>query len=104
MPMRLGRLEKRTRLAVPVRISSLWETTAAERSISENISSLGMRVVVQRARELNEQLLILSAEGDLETPARVVYCQRLLNGRFALGLHFQQEGANWVKKFVARGD
>ena len=98
MPMRSGRLERRTRLAIPVRISSLQEPSAGERSTTENICSLGIRVLVWRARDLNERLLIKSADGQLETSARVVYCERLRDGRFALGLEFNGEVANWLKK------
>jgi hypothetical protein len=104
MPMRSGRLEKRTRLAIPVRISTLKEPSAGERSTTENICSLGIRVLVRRARELNEQLLIKSTDGELETDARVVYCERLVDGRFALGLEFHGEVGNWLKKSMSYGD
>jgi hypothetical protein len=104
MPMESGRLERRTRLAIPVRISSLKEPSAGERSTTENVCSLGIRVHVRRARELNERLLIKSADGQLQTDARVVYCERLLDGRFALGLQFNGEVANWVKKSLGYGE
>lgn len=104
MPMRSGRLERRTRLAIPVRISSLGEPSAGERSTTENICSLGLRVLVQHARELNERLLIKSADGELETDARVVYCERQLDGRFALGLEFRGDVTKWMKKSAVYGD
>jgi hypothetical protein len=104
MPMRSGRLERRTRLAIPVRISSLKEPSAGERSTTENICSLGIRVLVRRARELNERLMIKSADGELETDARVVYCERLRDGRFALGLEFHGEVTNWLRKSMSYGD
>jgi hypothetical protein len=104
MLMRSGRLEKRTRLAVPVRITSLKDPSACERSTTVNICSLGIRVLVRHARELNERLLIKSADGELQTDACVVYCERLVDGRFALGLEFRGEVANWVKKTMGSGD
>ena len=104
MPMRSGRLERRTTLAVPVRISSLVEPSAGERSVTENICSLGTRVLVRRAREMNERLLIKSSDGELETDARVVYCERLVDGRFALGLEFHGEVTSWLKKSLGYGD
>ena len=104
MPMRSGRLEKRTRLAIPVRISTVTEPSTGERSTTENICSLGLRVLVRRARDPNERILIKSADGELETDARVVYCERLLDGRFALGLEFHGEVANWLKKSAGYGD
>jgi len=104
MPMRSGRLEKRTPLAIPVRIASHKEPSAGERSTTENICSLGIRVLVRHARKLNERLLIKSADGELQTDARVVYCERLVDGRFALGLEFRGEVTNWLKKSVGYGD
>jgi hypothetical protein len=104
MPMRSGRLEKRTRLAIPVKISSLKEPSAGERSTTENICSLGLRVLVRHARRLNERLLIKSADGELETDARVVYCERLVDGRFALGLEFHGEVTTWLNKSLSSGD
>jgi hypothetical protein len=104
MPLRSGRLEKRTPLSIPVRISSHKEPSAGERSTTENVCSLGLRVLVQRAREMNERLLIKTADGELQTDARVVYCERLLDGRFALGLEFRGEVANWLKRSRSPGD
>ena len=104
MPMRSGRLEKRTRLAIPVKISSLKEPSAGERSTTENVCSLGLRVLVRRARELNERLLITSVDGELQADARVVYCERLLDGRFAVGLEFHEEVTDWLKKSIGYGD
>ena len=101
MPMRSGRLEKRTRLAIPVRISSPKEPSSGERTTTENVCSLGLRVLARRARKMNERLLIKSADGEVEADARVVYCERLLDGRFALGLEFNGEAANWLRKSLS---
>ena len=80
------------------------EPSVGERSTTENICSLGLCVLVRRARELNERILIKSADGELETHARVVYCERLLDGRFALGLEFHGEVTSWYKKSLGYGD
>jgi hypothetical protein len=94
-PLRSGRLEKRIRLAVPVQISSLRESSAIERTTTENVCSIGIRVLTQWARELDERVMISSPAGDLRTPARVVYCQRLPGGRFGIGFEFQQAPVSW---------
>jgi len=104
MPIRSGRLEKRTRLSIPVRISSLKEPSAGERSTTENICSLGTRVLVRHARKENDRLLIKSTDGELQADARVVYCERLKDGRFALGLEFYGEVTSWFKKSLGYGD
>lgn len=90
MPQRSGRLDKRIRLEVEVQISSLQDPTATERATTENVCSLGIRVLTQRAKYLNERLMINSFAGDLRTLARVVYCQRLPDGRFGVGLQFEE--------------
>ena len=101
MPERSGRLEKRIRLAVPVQISSVLDPAATERTTTENFCSLGMRILTQRARQLNERIWIRSLDVDLRTLARVVYCQRLPDGRFAVGLQFQGVAVSWPKDSLA---
>jgi hypothetical protein len=97
MPMRSGRLEKRIRLAVPVEISSPRNAGEAERTTTENVSSVGIRILTQRARDSNERLIINSLMGDLRALARVVYCQRLPDGRFGVGLQLQGQPIDWPK-------
>src|SRR6266446_4756536 len=80
MPTRSGRLEKRTRLTVPVEISNPQDAAGAERTTTENGSALGIRVLAQHARAPNERLMIRSLEGELRAIVRVVYCQRLPDG------------------------
>src|SRR5207248_10848062 len=103
MPARSGRLEKRIRLAVPVQIASLLDPATAERTTTENVCSLGMRVLTERARQLNERLMISSLVGDLRALARVVYCQRLPDGRFGIGIQFQGRAVNWQAGSLADG-
>ena len=94
MPQGSGRLEKRVRVDVPVWISSFRDPSATERTTAENICSLGVRILTQRAWELNERLWVKSLDGDVRTLARVVYCQRLADERFGIGLQFQGVRAN----------
>ena len=101
MRVKSGRLEKRILLAVPVEISSPGNPSAVERVTTENVCSLGIRVLAQRGREMNERLMISSLVGDLRTLARVVYCQRLPDGRFGVGLQFQETGTRWPKDVFA---
>ena len=95
MPVRSGRLEKRIRLAVPVEISSPGDPSAIERTATENVCSLGVRVLLQGPKGVNERVMLRSLVGDLRTLARVAYCQRLPNGRFGVGIQFLGSAANW---------
>lgn len=100
MPERSGRLEKRIRLAVPVQISSLLDPATTVRTTTENVCSLGVRVLTERAVNVNERLMIRSLGGDLQTLARVVYCQRLPDGRFGVGLQFQRRIVKWPQRLL----
>ena len=95
MPVRSGRLEKRIRLAVPVEISSLGDPSATERTATENVCSLGVRVLLNGPKEVNERVMIRSLVGDLKTVARVAYCQRLPDGRFGVGIQFLESAIDW---------
>lgn len=101
MPTRSGRLEKRARLTVPVEISDPHDPGGTERTTTENASALGIRVLAQHARAPNERLMIRSLEGELRATVRVVYCQRLPDGRFGVGLQFQGPPVNWSKGLLA---
>ncbi len=97
MSGRSGRLEKRIRLEVPVQISSPLDPSAIERTTTENVCSSGVRIFTRRAKEQNDRLIVKSLAGDLRTLARVVYCQRLSDGRFGVGLQFQDAVLNWTR-------
>ncbi len=95
MPLRSGRLEKRIEVAIPLQISTMLDPALAERTTTENVCSLGMRVLTGHARELNERLMITTLQGEMRRLARVVYCQRLSDGQFAVGLQFQGSALKW---------
>jgi hypothetical protein len=82
-------------MAVPLQISSVQDPAEMERTTTENVCSTGARVLSQSARERGEQLLIRSLVDGLRTIARVIYCQRLPDGRFGIGLHFQGSALAW---------
>lgn len=88
MPVRSGRVEKRVRLSVPVEISTLQDPITTEHTSTEDVCSIGVRVVSQRHRQRDERLLVRSSLKNLQALARVVYCQKLSKGRFAVGLQF----------------
>lgn len=95
MAVRSGRIEKRIQLSLPVQLSNLYDPSSTERTTTENVCSLGIRVLTRKARELNERIMISSMVGALRAPARVVYCQRLPDGRFGVGIQFQGQSVEW---------
>jgi hypothetical protein len=101
MLLRSGRRERRARLAVAVQISSFREPATEERTITENVCSRGLRILTDRQMGPDETLLVSSTTGDVRVQARVVYCQRLRDGRFAVGLHFQGAQVRWPEGSLA---
>ena len=103
MPLRSGRLEKRIEVAIPLQISTLLDPETEERTTTENVCSLGIRVVTEHSRQLDERLMIRSLTSNLRRLARVVYCQRLSDGHFAVGLQFQGGAVKWSDDSTSLG-
>lgn len=95
MPARSGRLAKRIQKSIPVEIFTLQRLPKTERASTENVSSLGVRVLTNNPMQQNERLMIRPILGGQRTMARVVYCQRLFGGRFGIGMQFLGPGINW---------
>ena len=103
MPLGSGRLEKRIEVSIPLQISTILDPDAAEQTTTENVCSLGMRILTGHARQLNERLMITSLRDNMRRLARVVYCQRLPDGHFAVGLQFQGNAVKWAKESASPG-
>jgi hypothetical protein len=57
-----------------------------ETALAQNVSAGGARVATERIWRPGERVLLSPHEGGKPVNARVVYCQRLENGNFAIGL------------------
>jgi len=97
-----GRIEKRIRLAIPLEVSKLWDPTGWDHTVTENVCSNGVRVLIRHAIEPNERLMLRLFEGDPQTQARVVYCERLPDGRYGVGLQFQGVATNFLSTLRRR--
>jgi hypothetical protein len=103
MPLGSGRLEKRIEVSIPLQISTILDPDAAEQTTTENVCSLGMRILTGHARQLNERLMITLLKDNMRRLARVVYCQRLADGHFAVGLQFQGNAVKWAGESASSG-
>ena len=97
-----GRIERRIRLALPLEVSKLRDPVGPEHAITENACSGGVRVLTRRSMKPNERLMIRSFGNDLQTQVRVVYCQRLPDGRYGVGFRFLKADVNFLST-VRRG-
>ena len=85
MRLRADRTEDRAALTVSVCLISS-DNSPSETAHTENVSSHGARVIASRPWQTGQSALVRSAEGQFEWTGRVVYCEHLPNGKFALGL------------------
>jgi PilZ domain len=86
MSMPTGRSEKRTPTELAVELSHVGKTFVKERVLTENLSSRGLRVVTKSMWPPGARVCVSFAGEEIDERARIVYCQRLANKRFAVGL------------------
>jgi hypothetical protein len=89
------RVESRVPTKIVVDLSSLDVRTPAQEGVTENVSSRGARVVTGWAWQPNERLNVRSLLGNFRSRGRVVYCQPLGNGTFAIGLQLLAAAGDW---------
>jgi hypothetical protein len=91
-----GRLEKRLSMSVPVYLASLGEPRAHERTVTENVSPHGARVISKRSWRPGEEALIAPLTGEFPQVGTVVYSRRKNGGeRFFLGVEFLDRSVKW---------
>lgn len=86
MLMPTGRSEKRAPIELPVALSLVSEPSVKERVLTENVSSRGLRLITKRIWKPGARVRVSFAGEGIDEQARVVYCQRLANKKFAVGL------------------
>lgn len=90
-----ARAEKREPLPVNVYLASLAEPRARERTITEDVSPHGVRVLTKRYWELDEVPLVTPLIGDYPRHARVVYCDPRPGGGYYVGIEFAGPSFHW---------
>src|SRR5258708_32951933 len=95
MPARTGRLEKRINVEIPLRLSTLPNLADSEKTITENVSSCGIRLLTSRLLRRQEWLEVTLTRGSTTLQAQVVYCYGLPDGRFVAGLRLRDGSVDW---------
>ena len=94
MEVPTGRYEKRTARAVTVELLRLDESRLNERTVTENVSPRGARVVTELICAPGMHVLVTAPEG-VKSLARVVYCQRADTTKFVVGLQLVVRVEDW---------
>jgi hypothetical protein len=80
------RTEDRAAIAVAVCLILPDNSPHSEIGRTVNVSSHGARVIANQLWQTGKSALVRSEEGQFEWTGRVVYCERLPDGKFAVGL------------------
>lgn len=90
-----GRTEKRLPTSVPIYLGPLEDPRTPERTLTENVSPHGARVISKRSWQPGEESLITLLTGELPQVGRVIYCLPSAGDRFCLGMEFLDRAVNW---------
>jgi hypothetical protein len=97
MALPTGRSQKRIEREVLVELAFPGPSQQKETALAQNVSSRGIRVTTEHSWHPGETILLSSPETGVHTQARVVYCQPLESGRFAIGLELFEPVKSWTK-------
>jgi hypothetical protein len=69
-----------------------------ENASTENVSAHGVRVLMNRRLQPGQHVLVISPRDDVRSRARTVYCQRLAERKFVVGLELSGR-VDWAKPY-----
>jgi hypothetical protein len=92
-----GRRKSRITRAVTVELVRLDESQRKEEAVTENLSPQGARVVTEWMCQPGNHVLLTSPQEGVKALARVIYCERLDDTRFAVGLQLAVRAEEWAE-------
>jgi hypothetical protein len=99
MPVPTGRAEKRIARAVTIEVCPQNEPMLKERTLTENVSPHGARIMMEREWRPGQHVVVISPKEGVQSRAQIVYCQRVLQSRFAVGLELSEEVELWARRY-----
>ncbi len=90
-----GRIEKRLPNSVPVYLATPEDPRTRERTLTENVSPHGARVVSKRSWRFDEEPLITPLTGEFPQVGKVIYCLPKARDRFCIGVEFRARAVKW---------
>ncbi len=94
-----GRSEKRIARTVSLEVCLQDELKLNESMLTENVSAHGARVLVEQKLQPGQRVLVRSPKEGVRSQARIVYCERVSEGRFAVGLELSERVELWSKAY-----
>jgi hypothetical protein len=92
-----GRMEKRLPIAIVVQLAQRQASplNGGEMTYTDNVSAHGARVISRHPWQTGEEALVTSLIDKTTIPGKVVYCQKLQDNRYCVGLNFNNGGVTW---------
>ena len=91
-----GRMERRLPIVVIVRLTAERAgTDGGERTYTDNISAHGACMFSRRLWQLGDKVRVTPVNEESTASGRVVYCHRLADDRYGLGVQFQDSPVMW---------
>ena len=94
-----GRSERRIVRTVSLEVCLLDEASPNERTMTENVSAHGARVLMEQKLQPGQRVMVNVPREGVQSPARIVYCQRSSGGRFAGGLELSGRVELWARAY-----
>src|SRR5213595_4118591 len=90
-----ARIERREPVPVQIYLANLDEPRIRERTVTEDVSPHGARVLTKRYWQPGEVPLVTPLMGEFPKHARVVYCDPQPKGGYCVGIQFEGLPFNW---------
>ena len=92
-----GRIDKRLPIAVVVYLGPVQDRTVKESELTctDNISVNGARVISRRPWQPGELVQLTTLKNEDSIGGKVVYCQKLEDDRYLIGVNIQGLSAKW---------
>lgn len=93
-----GREERRLPIMMEVNLARAKSANGEgrERTFTDNISPHGIRLQSTSVWRMGEQAEVTPRKGEAAMLGEVVYCQRVRNDQFFIGLKFQDKNIPWT--------
>lgn len=75
------------------------ELGPAERALTENVSAHGARVLLERKLQPGHHVLLKSPREGVQSQAQIVYCQRVAESKFVVGVELSGWLELWARPY-----
>lgn len=94
-----GRSEKRIAKTVSVEIRLPDGPALKDRASTENVSAHGARLFMKERLKPGQAVVLVSLTEGVGCQAQIVYCQRISENRFAVGLELSGRVEAWARAY-----